>query len=220
MSELETTALKSQMNPHFIFNCLTSIQKFIFNGEIAASNKYITGLARLIRMTLINSSRSFVSVGEEVAYLFSYLSLEKMRFKEKIDYEIVVDACIDKAEVLIPPMLIQPHVENALLHGLGDGVRGPGFLRVTIEKTEDALIVTVEDNGVGRQVAAREKTLWIKGDSSKGMSLTEDRIAILNRLYQGTASQEIVDLLDEAGCPRGTRVVIRLPLFKEQSVSL
>jgi sensor histidine kinase YesM len=213
MSELETTALKSQMNPHFIFNCLTSIQKFIFNGEIALSNKYITGLAKLIRVTLINSSRNFVSVGEEVEYLSSYLSLEKMRFKEKIDFDITVDAGIDRAAVLIPPMLIQPYVENALVHGLGDG--RSGFLRVKMEKADGRLVVTVEDNGIGRQAAAEKRIIRVTGDSSKGMSLTEDRIAILNGLYEGGASQEIVDLVDEEGRAAGTRVVIRLPLFGE-----
>ena len=217
MSALEITALKSQMNPHFIFNCLTSIQKFIFSGEIAASNKYITGLAKLIRTTLINSSRSFVSIAEEIDYLSSYLSLEKMRFKDRMDYEIVVDPAIDRGAVLIPPMLIQPYVENALLHGLGDGTRGTGSLRVTMEKVGERLVVTVEDNGVGRREAALKRTIRVRGDFSKGMALTADRIAILNKLDDGATSQEIVDLVDEAGGPAGTRVVLRLPLFREQA---
>ena len=217
MGDLEITALKSQMNPHFIFNCLNSIQKFIFNGEIAASNKYIAGLAKLIRMTLINSSRRFVSVGEEIDYLSSYLSLEKMRFKEMIDYSIEVDPAIDRSAVLIPPMLIQPHVENALIHGLGDATRGVGFLRVAIEKGAGELIVVVEDNGIGRCEASQRRVVRTQGDSSKGMSLTGDRIAILNKLYEGAASQTIVDLLDDQGCPAGTRVVLRLPLFGEEA---
>ncbi|HEY4111641.1 sensor histidine kinase [Puia sp.] len=218
MGDLEVTALKSQMNPHFIFNCLSSIQKFIFNGEIEASNKYIAGLARLIRMTLINSSKSLVSIGEEIDYLSSYLSLEKMRFKEMIGYSIEVDPAIDRSAVLIPPMLVQPHVENALIHGLGDATHGVGFLRVAIEKADGQLVVTVEDNGIGRPEAAQRRIIRIQGDSPKGMSLTGDRIAMLNKLYGGAASQTIIDLLDDQGCPVGTRVTLRLPLFCEQAL--
>jgi sensor histidine kinase YesM len=110
-------------------------------------------------------------------------------------------------------MLIQPYVENALVHGLGDG--RSGFLRVKMEKADGRLVVTVEDNGIGRQAAAEKRIIRVTGDSSKGMSLTEDRIAILNGLYEGGASQEIVDLVDEEGRAAGTRVVIRLPLFGE-----
>lgn len=218
MGDLEITALKSQMNPHFIFNCLTSIQKFVLNGEIAASNKYITGLAKLIRVTLINSSRSLVTVGEEVDYLSAYLALEKMRFKDGIDFSISVDPAIDRGSVLIPPMLIQPYVENALVHGLG--AKDMGLLRVSIGKAGDGLMVIIEDNGVGRQeAAARKKSIRVEGDASKGMGLTGDRIAILNKLYDGGASQEIVDLVDADGGPAGTRVVLRLPLFREPVMS-
>jgi len=224
MSELENTALKSQMNPHFIFNCLSSIQQFIFAGDTAGSNKYISGLARLIRMTLNNSSRSFVCIGDEVDYLSSYLALEKMRFKEKIDYEVVVDGAIDKDTVLIPPMLIQPHVENALLHGLAPRTHGPGastggkgFVSVKMAREADMLVVTVADNGVGRK-AAFQKSIGPMAHSSKGMSLTEDRISTMNKLYGGAASIVITDLKDEAGAPAGTRVVITLPLFQEQSL--
>jgi sensor histidine kinase YesM len=206
------------MNPHFIFNCLTSIQQLIFSGEIAASDKYIAGLAKLIRITLNNSSRSFVCIADEVDYLSSYLSLEKMRFKEKIDYELVVDASIDQSAVLIPPMLIQPYVENALQHGLWNKTGPGGFISVKMDIVEDSLVVTVGDNGVGRREAALKKAIQLKGYPSKGMSLTEDRIAILNRLYEGTTSIEIIDLADDSGEPAGTRIVIRLPLFTEQSL--
>jgi hypothetical protein len=216
MNALENIALKSQMNPHFIFNCLTSIQQLIFSGEIAASDKYIAGLAKLIRITLNNSSRSFVCIADEVDYLSSYLSLEKMRFKEKIDYELVVDASIDQSAVLIPPMLIQPYVENALQHGLWNKPGPKGFISVKMDIAEDSLIVTVGDNGIGRREAALKKAIQLKGHSPKGMSLTEDRIAILNRLYEGTTSIEIIDLADDSGGPAGTRIVIRLPLFREQ----
>lgn len=210
MSELETIALKSQMNPHFIFNCLNSIQQFIFTGNISASNKYISGLARLIRITLNNSSRSFVSISEEADYLGSYLTLEKMRFKEKIDYELIIDPSIDPTLVQIPPMLIQPHVENALQHGLREKADGKGFISIKITKETDRLVVTIEDNGIGRKPTFIIQTA---PHSSKGMSLTQDRISILNKLYGETAAIAITDLKDPNGNPAGTRITLTLPLF-------
>jgi ligand-binding sensor domain-containing protein/two-component sensor histidine kinase len=216
MNELENTALKSQMDPHFIFNCLNSIQQFIFSGNLDQSNKYIAGLAKLIRTTLNNSSQSFVSVRDEVDYLSSYLFLEKMRFKEKIDYELVVDPAIDQSAVLIPPMLIQPFAENALQHGLPDKATGKGFIRINMRMDKDQLIVTVEDNGIGRQAAAEKKKNKITIYPSKGMSLVEDRMRIINKLYHAKTSIEIEDLANQTGNPTGTRITIRLP-FRDYS---
>ncbi|GGA93758.1 hypothetical protein GCM10011511_16310 [Puia dinghuensis] len=214
MSDLESTALKSQMNPHFIFNCLTSIQLLNLSGDTGGSNQYITGLAKLIRMTLHNSSRTFVSIGDEVDYLSSYLSLEKMRFKEKIDYEIVVDTSIHPGVVLIPPMLIQPFVENALKHGLAHKVDGKGFISIRMRIADDRIVIVIEDNGVGRkEAAARPKSAEWKEYPSRGLSLTEDRIGIMNKLYAGDAGIEVTDLQDSDGSPAGTRVTLRLPIF-------
>lgn len=186
ISELESTALKSQMNPHFIFNCLSSVQQFIISGNTVESNKYISGLARLIRTTLHNSSKSFVSLKDEVDYLSSYLSLEKMRFKEKIDYNLVVDPSIDPLNVLIPPMLIQPYVENALQHGLRNKTAGKGLITIKMNKEPGMLVVTVEDNGVGRSATTANKSAHATSHHSKGMTLTQDRIALMNKLYEGT----------------------------------
>ena len=216
MNELKNTALKSQMNPHFIFNCLNSIQHSIFAGDTAAANNYISGLARLIRMTLNDSSRSFVSIEDEIAYLGSYLQLEKMRFKEKIEYEIAIDPSIDQAAVLIPPMLIQPYVENALHHGLGPKTAGRGRVSIRINRRGDRLLVVVEDNGVGRTPA--ENRIATTNHHSKGMSLTEGRLDILHRLYERPFSITIVDLKDSHDRPAGTRIVIDLPLFLETSL--
>jgi ligand-binding sensor domain-containing protein len=244
MNELESTALKSQMNPHFIFNCLNSIQNSIFSGDVRSANRYIAGLAGLIRMTLNNSSRTFVSIGEEVEYLCSYLELEKMRFKDKIDYELTVDETLDRAVVLIPPMLIQPYVENGLHHGLHHKKEGRGTIKVRLQRWEDGLLVTVEDNGVGRPAGMGESERGAqvgersvgegkrvarevgrvarevkRGEHSpKGMSLTEDRIAILNKLYGDKTRLEIIDLKDAEGRPAGTRIEIRLPLSTNLSL--
>ena len=216
MSDLENIALKSQMNPHFLFNCLNSIQLLISSGDTAGSNAYIAGLARLVRLTLHNSSRTFVPIGDEVDYLSSYLSLEKLRFKEKIDYAIVVDPAIDRMMLSIPPMLIQPYVENALLHGLPPKKGGKGFIRIHLHIAGDQLVVTIEDNGIGRRAAGAQKAGEPTGYPSKGMSLTEDRIGIMNTVYAGDAGIEIIDLEDGAGEPAGTRITLRLPLLRRE----
>ncbi len=219
MNELESRALKSQMNPHFIFNCLNSIQQSIFSGDVVSANRYISGLAGLIRTTLNNSSKAFVSVEEEVEYLSSYLELEKMRFKDKIDYELAVDETLDVAATLIPPMLIQPYVENGLHHGLQYKKEGRGRIKVLLQKEEAGLLVTVEDNGVGRVRPAVGMSGGEQGSHSpRGMSLTEDRIVILNKLYGERARLEVIDLADAAGRPTGTRIEIRLPLLREGDV--
>lgn len=218
MNELENTALKSQMNPHFIFNCLNSIQQSIFTGDVAGANRYIAGLAGLIRTTLNNSARAFVTVGEEVEYLSSYLELEKMRFKDKIDYEVIVDDSLDPASALIPPMLIQPYVENGLRHGLQFKSEGGGRLRIFLQKAADGLVVMVEDNGIGRRKAEGKREKDWRDRYPHAMSLTEDRIAILNKLYGDSAQVEVTDLRDEAGGAAGTRVLIRLPFLQESDL--
>lgn len=221
MNRLENTALKSQMNPHFIFNCLNSIQQSIFTGDTNAANNYIVGLARLIRKTLNNSSRSFVYIEEEIDYLSSYLQLEKLRFKERIQYELIIDPAIDQSAELIPPMLIQPYVENALHHGLGPRTDGKGRIVIRLEKASDRLIVTVEDNGVGRPSStppgqhSRERP----GEHhSKGMQLTEHRLEILNKVYGPQFSITVMDLKDHQDRPTGTRILLSLPLFREESL--
>jgi sensor histidine kinase YesM len=222
MAELENTALTSQMNPHFIFNCLNSIQLFIFTGDITTSNKYIAGLGRLIRMTLNNSSRSFVSLADESDYLSSYLLLEKMRFENKIDYELVIDETIDQSTVLVPPMLVQPFVENALQHGLQHKADDKGFVSIKMQRDKDKLKITVTDNGIGRKAAAGRKKIGLKENikeyTSKGITLTEDRIDIMNKLYKGATSIEVIDIIDDDNLPKGTSVIITLPFFQEQDL--
>ena len=216
MNQLKNNALKSQMNPHFIFNCLNSIQHSIFAGDTNAANSYIAGLARLIRMTLNDSSRSFVSIADEIDYLGLYLQMEKMRFKEKLDYELRIDPSIDQQGMLIPPMLVQPHVENALLHGLGQKTEGKGRISIHINKKGDRLNVVVEDNGVGR--AATENHPRPADHHSQGMSITEGRLDMLSRLYDCPFSVTIFDLKDSSDQPSGTRIIIDLPLFLESSL--
>lgn len=213
MLELEHTALQSQMNPHFIFNCLNSIQQYVFDQDIFAANKYITGFAKLIRATLQNSSREFIFLSEEVSYLSGYLSLEKLRFKEKMDYTIDVDPALQAGAYLVPPMLIQPYVENSMRHGMRHKTKGKGLIHIRFRHEGDRLSAMIEDNGIGRKKAATFKTREHIEYQSKGMSLTADRVRMINARYKQPIRVEVFDLEDEAGEASGTRVVITLPFF-------
>ena len=213
MAEMENTALQAQMNPHFIFNCLNSIQQYVFDQEVLAANKYLTGFARLIRATLHNSSRAFISLTDEIEYLSTYLSLEKLRFKEKMDYVIETDPSINPGQYIIPPMLIQPFVENSMRHGLRHKTTGKGYIYIGISLSANRLVVAVEDNGIGRKQAAAYKTREHIEYQSKGMSLTADRIRMMNVKYNDSIRIEVIDLQDSTGQPAGTRVVMQFPLF-------
>jgi LytS/YehU family sensor histidine kinase len=206
-------ALQAQMNPHFIFNCLSSIQQYIFSQDALEANRYLTGFARLIRATLHHSSRPFITLGAEIDYLTTYLSLEKLRFKEKMDYQIIVDPAIDVQQAIIPPMLIQPYVENAMRHGLRHKTTGKGYIRVRFALGAEKLSVTVEDNGIGRRAAAVYKTREHIEYQSRGMNLTADRIRLMNAKFNNGIYIAVTDLQDDAGAAAGTRVVMYFPLF-------
>jgi LytS/YehU family sensor histidine kinase len=213
MSEMEHMALQSQMNPHFIFNCLNSIQQYIFDQDIFAANKYITGFSKLIRATLHNSSQSFISLASEISYLSNYLSLEKLRFKDKMDYSITVAPEIDPETVMIPPMLIQPYVENSMRHGLRHKTKGKGYIWIQMELSPSQLTIRIEDNGIGREKASRYKTVEHIEYQSKGMTLTANRIGLMNSRCGEGIGVEVIDLKDETGAAMGTRVIVRFPLF-------
>jgi ligand-binding sensor domain-containing protein len=217
MMELERMALQAQMNPHFIFNCLTSVQQYVVDRDIFSANKYIAGLARLIRLTLHNSSLAFITLADEVAYLSAYLALEKLRFKEKMEYAIDVDPQILQNSCYIPPMLIQPYVENSVRHGLRHrkGRMGHIWLRVSQgkEPQRPGLTVIVEDNGIGRERSAQYKTAEHIEYQSKGMTMTADRIRIINATYGADIQVEVIDLKDADNQAAGTRVVMQFKAF-------
>jgi ligand-binding sensor domain-containing protein len=214
MVELEHIALQAQMNPHFIFNCLNSIQQFVFDKDMMATNEYISSFSRLIRATLNHSSRPFISVAEEVEYLTDYLSLEKMRFKNKMNYFVEVEPGIDTDDLLLPPMLLQPYVENCVRHGLRHKTNGQGYISILFRKLAEKLTVTIRDNGIGRKKAREYKTGEHIEYQSKGMSLTLSRIQMINVLYKSQIEVTVEDMLDDKGQPDGTRIVIEFPVFQ------
>jgi ligand-binding sensor domain-containing protein len=212
MTELEQASLRAQMNPHFIFNCLNSIQHFILKDDVKQTNHYITQFGSLIRKTMDNSARAVITIADEITYLSSYLDLEHMRFSSKFRYEIYVDPSIHTDYTYIPSMLIQPFVENAIRHGIRNKQDDEGFVSIRFEQDKEHLLISIEDNGVGREASKRSRSEQHIEYQSKGITLTQKRIDILNINNEEKVSTTFIDLKDENGCPKGTRVVLTFPI--------
>lgn len=212
IATLEQQALKAQMNPHFIFNCLNSIQQYVIDKDVLGANKFITGFSRLIRQTLENSSKQLISVGEEEAFLNAYLSLEKLRFEGRFEYQIQVDPQISKEEVFLPPMLLQPYIENSIRHGIRLMQNGGGLVNINISLAINRLICTVVDNGVGREAAQQYKSNQHIEYQSKGMLLTSQRIALFNKNVKEQIILQVEDLRDSDGKPSGTKITLIIPI--------
>lgn len=210
--DLKLKALRAQMNPHFTFNVMNSIQHFILHKEDEAAQRYLAKFSRLIRIILNNSEKTIIPVSEEIKALELYLELEVMRFEGKLGYTITIDPSVDIHRVTIPSMLIQPYVENAVIHGVAP-LHTPGHIMIYIERSGDFIRAMVEDNGVGRQKAAQKKKE--DGYRSMGMTITRERLEIINQLYGNKMSEKITDLYDDEGNPAGTRVEIFVPYIEK-----
>jgi hypothetical protein len=213
ISELNQTNLRQQMNPHFIFNTLNSIQYYVFQNDKIASNNYMSKFASLIRKTLENSRHTEISIKEELDALRLYLELEELRFKEKFEWTIRVDEDIDTLAYKIPTMLIQPYVENAITHGLMHKENGKGYLNVELQLQNDHILCTVEDNGIGRTRAMEIKQQKNNNHQSMGTNITESRLRLVNELYGKQMNVIYIDLLDDDGEPAGTKVELNIPIF-------
>jgi ligand-binding sensor domain-containing protein len=212
MAELEQMALRSQMNPHFIFNCLNSIQQYVIYQDVPGANEFISNFSHLIRTTLKISACEFISLEEELDYLRTYISLEKRRFDNKFDYDIVVGPDVDVLDCHIPPMILQPFIENSIRHGIGLRKDSNGKLEVRMEYRKGCLACAVIDNGVGRKVAAQFKSRNAVSYQSVGMSLVDRRIEMYNRANKEPVQIHVEDLVDEQGKGSGTKVTLLFPL--------
>ncbi|MEL6252755.1 MAG: histidine kinase [Bacteroidota bacterium] len=203
-------SLRSQMNPHFIFNSLNSINSFIAKQDERSANKYLSSFSRLMRTVLENSQQDFVPLSTEIEVLERYLSLEHFRFLDKFEYEFIVDESVNKDQIDIPPMLIQPYVENAVWHGLRYKEE-KGFLKLKMSQLAGYLLIEIEDNGIGRERSQLLKTKHQKAQKSTGLKNTEERLKIINELYKKEVKVSIEDL-DSSAKDVGTRVEIQLPI--------
>ncbi|MFM1932597.1 MAG: hypothetical protein RL226_1900 [Bacteroidota bacterium] len=211
LAEVEMSALRAQMNPHFLFNCLNSIKFFIINNEPDQASEYLTRFGRLIRLILSNSKSEVISLASELEALQLYVSLEALRFDDKFEFALEVDPNVQADFIDIPPMIVQPFAENAIWHGLHHK-DGRGKLKVWVGKEEQFLICSIEDNGVGRAKAAELKSKSATRDKSFGLDITRRRLEILEGKLKKEGNIEITDLYHADGSPAGTRVTIRIPL--------
>ena len=206
LAELEMQALKAQINPHFVFNCLNSIKGFIFDKDFKQADKYLDKFSELLRSTLDNSSSSIISLQDEISYLDNYLQLEKLRFDDKFEYFISVSSGIDSKTIFVPAMLLQPYVENAIRHGIRHLQNKMGKIDITIKKETVSLICEIEDNGIGREKGVALRNEMHTEYQSRGMQLSKRRAELYG------IEQEIVDKKDEAGVATGTIIILTIPL--------
>ena len=207
LNSLERSALRAQMNPHFIFNILNSIQSAIMQNNKDFAMALLSRFAKLIRSTLKNARESKITLEEELEYLNSYLYMEKVRFKDKFEYTISVDEGIDVEELLIPPMLAQPLVENAIKYGMKNTTIKKGIINITFSEIENRLLISVVDNGPG----LKEKDI-AKAHKSLGMKITKERLELLNKTADGYQNLTVENLTNTDGDILGVQAKIMINL--------
>lgn len=210
--QLEQRLLRLQMNPHFLFNAINSIQNYILKKSQQEAYDYLAKFAKLIRIVLNNSQEKTLTLHDELEMIDLYIELEQLRFNNSFDFKLNVDKNINEFEISVPPMLIQPYIENAIWHGLMNLEKErKGVLNVDISESKGILKIVIEDNGIGR-VKAKE---YKKEDThrSVGMKLTEQRLLMINQMQEYENAKVIVtDLKDDKGVSCGTRVKISIPV--------
>jgi hypothetical protein len=211
LAQIEMKALKAQMNPHFIFNCMNSINSYILENDKKMASDYLTKFSTLIRLILENSDKQKINLGDELAMLETYMQLEQNRLDNKFDYHIQVDPSIKTTSVEIPSLILQPFIENAIWHGLVHKTER-GKINISVRRESSSLICVIDDNGIGRTKAALLQKQQVIKHQSMGMKVTEDRLRILNQLNLERPSVLITDLFNEHNEPCGTNVEIKFPV--------
>ncbi len=212
MADAEMQALRAQMNPHFIFNCLNSINRYIVKSDQATASLYLTRFARLIRLILDNSNNKSITLASELEALRLYIEMESIRFEKKFTYNISYNDEVFPETVYVPPLIIQPYVENAIWHGLLHKA-DHGDLSVNITRKGDNILqCIIEDNGVGRKKAKELKSKSTSSRKSLGLTLTENRLVLLSRQAGLEGSICIEDVKDADGKAAGTKVILNIPV--------
>lgn len=212
IAELTQVNLRQQMNPHFIFNTLNSIQYYMYQHDKLATNNYLTKFSNLMRKVLENSNHTSVSLRDELDAITLYLELESLRFSGKFDYRIAVDDEIDPFLFKIPTMLIQPYVENSICHGLMPKAE-KGYVNIGFRLDKDHITCTIEDNGIGREAAGEKSKQRKSNHNSMGTKIASSRLDLVNELYGTSLKTVYFDLVNDKGEPEGTRVEIHIPIM-------
>lgn len=209
--EIALQSLRREMNPHFLFNSLNSVNQFIAQNNELQANKYLTSYSGLMRNTMENSNKDFVTLGNEIENLTQYLELEHLRFKDKFDFEIVVDSHLDRESLWVPNMLLQPHLENAIWHGLRYK-EGKGLLKLCFMQDGKNMLVIVEDNGIGPTKSQALKTHNQKAHESRGLTNTRERMTLINELYKTNIDFTVTE---KAEPETGTTVRVTFPIINK-----
>ncbi len=213
LADLEMKALRSQMNPHFVFNALNSVQNFILKNDTREASKYLTKFARLMRLILENSESPMVPLAREIELLRYYTEMEQLRFSHRFTFDFQIDSSLNPESVSIPGMLVQPHIENAIWHGLMHRTE-PGHLWIRFLKSDEkTLVCEIEDDGVGRTRAAEIEKDRPKNHRSTGLANIRNRLDLLNAQLAEDIRLDFEDLYDEQGRASGTKVVVRMPVL-------
>src|SRR6187402_65904 len=207
--EIALQSLRREMNPHFIFNSLNSVNQFIAENKELEANKYLTSYSNLMRNTMENSNKDFITLDNELEQLKKYLELEHLRFQDKFDFKISVDPELDAERTMVPNMIIQPHLENAIWHGLRY-LEAKGLLQLQVQLTKGKVVIRIDDNGIGLTKSQELKTSNQKAHESRGMCNTKERISLLNELYKKNITFHIAE---KAFPETGTTVEIIFPLI-------
>lgn len=213
MFDLERKALRLQMNPHFIFNTLNSIQNYILEHNKTSAISYLNKFSRMMRQVLYNSDKAFVPLSDEISLLKNYIELERLRFGSTFDFTFHVGDDVEEDFIAIPPMLIQPHVENAILHGLVNLKDRKGQLKISFEmQSIETIRCIVQDNGIGREASEELKKKSRSKHKSRGVVITQQRLQRINNFYSNELSVIFEDMKDDSGAAAGTRVVLIIPV--------
>lgn len=202
VSATEMKVLRLQMNPHFIFNSLNSVSDYIARHETHTAHYFLSKFAKMMRQVLEHSEKSEITLAEDLQVVETYIQLELMRLRNELSYEILVGPGIDPEVTMVPPLIVQPFVENSIWHGLS-GKDRPGRISIRVMKEGGMIRYIVEDDGIGRKAAGKNGSA---GRRSMGLRITKDRLDIINQTKRSSAGVEIFDLAE------GTRVELRLPL--------
>ena len=208
-AETETAVLRLQMNPHFIFNSMNAINAFIIKNDLTRANEYLQLFSKLMRTILERSEDTYTDIFDETELLELYLETEAIRLGKKLDYEFEIDQQIDPEEYLLPTMILQPFVENAIWHGLSPKKEG-GKIRISFKLENNSLLCEVEDNGVGRTFHTKNRNTSHK---SKALEITKRRLKILSDKESQETKMNIIDLYDERNQPLGTKITLILPII-------
>lgn len=210
--QLEQKLLRMQMNPHFIFNSLASIESFIYEHQPKEAGMYLSKFSRLIRLILENSTSEYITLDKEIETLNFYLLLEKLRLNDNLEYIISVENSIIPEQIYLPPMLMQPFIENAIEHGFR-GIKQRGLIQVEFKLAANNLLVQITDNGIGLVQAEQQKEL-LKEHKSMAINITKERLLFLNKAQKQKLHFYLIDLSDEHLANSGTRVVFSIPVVQ------